>query len=224
MQMGGIMGGFYRISEWIWRFFYINILWIMFLIPGLLIFGFFPSTAAMFAVMRKWVQGESDIPVFKTFWTSYKKEFIKSNILGLIIAVIGYILFIDLKFIQVSTNSFVSLLHIPLIAVFLLYGLVLLYIFPVFVHYDIKMLQVFKNSFLIMIMFPFITIMMAVVSYFIYYIMLKIPGLIPIFGGSIIAYAISWGTNITFRQIEQREVARLEKEKEQKASDIGETV
>ncbi|MEK3887182.1 YesL family protein [Bacillus sp. FSL K6-3431] len=219
MQMGGLMGGFYKISEWIWRFFYINILWIAFLIPGLFIFGFFPSTAAMFAVIRKWVQGETDIPVFKTFWASYKAEFIKSNLLGLVMAIVGYILIIDLKFIQASTSNFVSLLHIPLIAVLFIFGLVLLYIFPVFVHYDVKLWQVIKNSFLLMIMFPINTIMMAIISYLIYFIMLKVPGLIPIFGFSIIAFALSWGAKITFTKIELKEEQRILKENEQNMTD-----
>ncbi|MBS4207827.1 YesL family protein [Bacillus sp. FJAT-50079] len=211
MQMGGIMGGFYRISEWIWRFFYINILWLVFLIPGLIVFGFFPSTAAMFAVMRKWVRGEPDIPVFKTFWASYKKEFIKSNLLGLIIVLIVYVLYIDFQFIKSSPSDFVRFFHLPLVSVLFIFGLVLMYLFPVFVHYDVRLFQVFKNSFFIMIMFPFVTIMMGVACFAVYFIMMKIPGLIPVFGVSIYAYAISWGANLAFTKLELREEESKEK-------------
>lgn len=205
MQMQGVMGGFYRISEWIWRFCYVNILWFLFLIPGLLVFGVFPSTAAMFAVIRKWVRGEEDIPVFKTFWTSYKKEFIKSNILGIILLVIGYILFIDLQFVKASPNEFIRFFHIPLITLIFMYGLVSMYIFPVFVHYDVKLVQVFKNSFLVMVMFPFITIIMGVGCYIVYFIMIKFPGLIPVFGGSFIAFILTWGANLAFSRLQLKD-------------------
>ncbi len=75
MQMGGIMGGFYRVSEWIMRFAYVNILWGLFTLAGLVLFGFMPATVAMFTVIRKWLMGETDIPVFKTFFASFKKRF-----------------------------------------------------------------------------------------------------------------------------------------------------
>lgn len=85
----GIMGGFYRISEWIMRFAYVNILWIAFTLIGLVFLGFFPATASLFAVVRKWIQGNNEVPIFSFFWTNYKSSFLKSNILGISIVIIG---------------------------------------------------------------------------------------------------------------------------------------
>lgn len=204
MQMGGLMGGFYRISEWILRLFYVNLLWVVFLFPGLIVFGLFPSTAAMFAVVRKWVRGEPDIAVFKTFWQSYKAEFIKSNLIGLVLVLITYVFYIDFQFIQLSTNGVVRTLHIPLLIIFFLSALISLYVFPVFVHYDVKIFQVFKNSFLLMIMFPLVTVSMVVTCLGVYWIMMRIPGLIPLFGGSLFAFVLTWGANLTFNRLEMK--------------------
>lgn len=39
-----IMRGLYTVTEWIYRFAIVNLLWILFTIAGLVIFGFFPAT------------------------------------------------------------------------------------------------------------------------------------------------------------------------------------
>ena len=58
---------FYRAAEWISRLFLLNILWVVFTIVGLGIFGFGPATAAMFAIVRKWIiTPQEDFPLFKT--------------------------------------------------------------------------------------------------------------------------------------------------------------
>ncbi|MFK4998108.1 hypothetical protein ACI2OX_14355 [Bacillus sp. N9] len=94
---------------------------------------------------------------------------------------IVYVLYIDFQFIKSSPSDFVRFFHLPLVSVLFIFGLVLMYLFPVFVHYDVRLFQVFKNAFFIMIMFPFVTIMMVVACFAIYFIMMKIPGLIPVF-------------------------------------------
>src|SRR5690625_6342583 len=61
----GPMGGFYTLANWIMRLAYVNILWIAFSLVGIIILGFFPATIGMFTVIRKWIQGDGDIPIFK---------------------------------------------------------------------------------------------------------------------------------------------------------------
>ena len=98
MEMKGMMGGLYRICEWIMRFSVINILWVLCSIPifyflivllhsqtldqfvfTLMIMGvlspftLFPATSAMFAVARKWVMGEEDVPCSRPFFAAIKK-------------------------------------------------------------------------------------------------------------------------------------------------------
>src|SRR5690625_362565 len=102
----GLFGSIYRGSEWIMRLAYLNILWIAFSLMGLVVFGLFPATVSMFAVTRKWVMGDTEIPIFKTFWASYKTEFKQANIVGYIILVIGFFLYFDFLFDQSHENFF----------------------------------------------------------------------------------------------------------------------
>lgn len=214
MQTGGLMSGFYNISVWISRFVYVNLLWGLFTFVGLVIFGFFPATAAMFAVTRKWVMGETDVPVFKTYWKSYKTEFLKSNILGIILVVIGYILFIDIRFFQSTDIGILQILYIPLLIVTFVFSLALLYVFPIFVHYDIKLHLVLKNSFFLMIMNPLSTMMMIAGLIIIYYMMMLVPGLILFFTGSTVAFVLMFSAYRAISKVEQRQQKLEEGKKE----------
>ena len=214
MQLGGLMGGFYAISEWILRFMYINFLWVLFFIPGIFIFGFFPSTAALFAVVRKWVSGETDVPVFKTFWQAYKRDFVKSNILGWIMGILGYVLYIDLQLIQSSTNSMVQMIFYPLLLIIIIYVLLVLYVFPVFAHFDISIFQVIKHAFIIMIISPLQSIIIIAGGIAIYYIMVRFPVLILIFGISFFAYVVMWSADKAFIRIAKKQqlIAEIDNE------------
>jgi uncharacterized membrane protein YesL len=197
------MRGFYRISEWIMNFAYLNILWITFTLLGLILFGIFPATVAMFVIVRKWVQGHRDFHIFKNFWYSYKKEFLKSNLLGLILLIIGGILYTDFLFVKGHEVNLVQYTYYPLLIVVVTFILAMLYVFPIYVHFETKLLHILKNSVLLMIMSPLITIMMVTLIIIFYYILKFIPGLTPLFGASFLAYIIMWSSNFVFLKIER---------------------
>ncbi|MCC3355895.1 YesL family protein [Bacillus sp. REN16] len=201
--MNGFMGGIYKLCEWIMRLAYINLVWILFTILGLGFLGFFPATISMFTIVRKWLMGFDEIPVFKTFWDSYKKDFLKGNLLGVFILVAGYILYIDIHFLR-STDSFINVLYYPTLLLCLGFILTLCYVFPTFVHFNVTVFQVVKNSFLIMLMNPLSTIMMVIGSLTIYMLMTTLPGLIPLFGGSALAFVIMWSAFLAFTRIERQ--------------------
>lgn len=133
--------GILKIPEWIVKFAYINILWILFTLLGGIILGLFPATTAMFAVSRRWLLGETDIPLFKTFWNFYREDFLKSNLLGLILTMIGLALYMDYQLLYPVENAALRWLHYLFLSFTSLFLLTLLYTFPVFVHYQLKVLQ-----------------------------------------------------------------------------------
>ncbi|WP_099159509.1 YesL family protein [Virgibacillus ndiopensis] len=200
----GFMGSIYKFSDWVTKFLYVNVLWITFSLLGLLLVGFFPATVAMFSVVRKWVLLETDIPVFKTFWTAYKKEFVNSNVLGYILSIIGYILYLDLIISKDATNPFLQITYYLLLIVIVIYLLTVLYIFPIFVHFETKLLQVFKNAFLIMITHPAISVLMGIAASVIYLINYLVPIVIIVFGGSILAYVVMWHSNFAFVKLQKQ--------------------
>src|SRR6185437_12055344 len=169
MEMEGFAGRFLRICEIISKLAYANILWIFFTVLGLGIFGFMPATVALFTVTRKWVMGDRDIPLFKTFWTTYRKEFFKSTLFGLVLFVIGYIIYIDLAF--SPTGGLFTLLRAGLFICGISYVILLLYIFPIYVHYDWKKRLYIKYALLLGISYPHYTFLMVIGIGALYYLL-----------------------------------------------------
>ncbi|MDC3416071.1 YesL family protein [Aquibacillus salsiterrae] len=204
MAKSSNMGFFYTITEWITRFAYVNILWLVFSLLGLLLFGFFPATIAMFAIVRKWIMGETELPVFQTFWSHYKKEFVKGNLLGLILVILGFIILVDLRFIQLSNNSITALVQIPIYLFIFAFILTTFYLFPVYVHYDINLFQKFKNAFLIMMINPLYNLLMIIGVITVYFALTTIPGLVFFFGGSFLTYIFMWPALRAFEKIDKK--------------------
>lgn len=204
--MEGIAMGFYRVAEWVTRFAYVNLLWVAFTVFGLILFGFLPSTVAMFAVVRKWTMGEKDVPIFTLFWKTYKKEFIKANLLGYILLIIGYVLSMEFRVLQTQTAMPYFIASFGVIAQFILYAVVLMYFFPIFVHFNLTAKQYFKWPFIIGIGHPILTVFLVVVVGLIHYVAFNtIPGILFFFGGSVTAFILMWGASLTFSKYEKAE-------------------
>jgi uncharacterized membrane protein YesL len=204
METSGFLGSFNKLLEWISRLAFLNILWISFSLLGLVIFGFFPSTVAMFAVVRKWMLGNEDVSIFKTFWTAYKKEFFKSNLLGLMIVAIGMVLYIDFIFIESAANGFVSFLYIPFSIITFIFVCMLFYMIPIFVHYDMKLSQVIKNSFFVMIMNPLSTFYMLIGSFGIIFVLSYAPPICLLYSGNLLALFIMKPATNAFEKINEK--------------------
>jgi uncharacterized membrane protein YesL len=204
MDISGFLGSLNKLLEWISRLAFLNLLWISFSLLGLIIFGFFPATVAMFAVARKWMLGNEEMSIFKTFWTAYKREFLKSNLLGVIIVAIGLILYIDFQFVQHAANSFASFLYVPFFIITLIFISMLFYIIPIFVHYDMKLSQVMKNSFFVMIMNPLSTFYMLIGSFGILFVLSYAPPICLLYSGNLLALFIMKPATNAFDKINQK--------------------
>lgn len=182
---------------------YINLLWIGFTIIGLGLFGLFPATTALFTIVRNWMRGEKTVGIFKTFWEIYRQDFFTSNGFSLLFVGVGYILYYDLLFLQLNSGK-LQLLFPVLILILISYIITLLFFFPVFVHFDLKFFQYMKQSFLIAITSPFEIIQMIIAIAILSFIVSLLPGIIPLFTGSILAVAMTWISLRAFAKVERR--------------------
>ncbi|MBM7571021.1 YesL family protein [Aquibacillus albus] len=198
------MNAVHRFFEWVAKLAYINLLWIGFSILGLFIVGLFPATCSLFTITRKWLNGETDLPIFKTFWRTYRQEIVKSNLLGYVIAIIGYIFYLDYLFLTMQSNSMAALLTIPLLIISLISLATAFYVFPIFVHYEMKFLQIFKSAFFIMLMNPFPTLVMFLGTAGIGFILLQFQGLLLFFSGSVLAIVITMPAQRAFKKVNDK--------------------
>src|SRR5215218_10637139 len=81
----------YRWLEVATDFFLLNLMWLLACLPVVTIF---PSTAAMFGVVRDWVRGKEG-GLARTFVTRFRENFGQSLLVGAVWAVFGVALFLD---------------------------------------------------------------------------------------------------------------------------------
>ena len=191
----------YRITDMITRIAYINILVIAFTLLGLFLFGFFPAIIAGFWIFRKWLNGHTDIAITKNFWKIYKQEFLKSNLVGAVVVLIGTILFINLSIVEVIQHEWIRLTYYPLLLVSILFIATVIYLFPMYVHFDMKISALLKNAFLCIFANPVVTIILFVLITLIYLLLASIPGLIPFFGFSLFLLVMMKGSVIVFDRV-----------------------
>ncbi|MED4040800.1 YesL family protein [Niallia taxi] len=152
-----VTNGIYRFCEWVTRLAYLNLLWGLFTLCGLVVFGIGPSTVAMYSVSRQWLLGNTDIRIFSSFFAAFKQEFRKANLLGFILLGLAAIFYVDFKIME-SMNEETSVMAIILLSLLLVFTVLLLFVFPVYVHYDIPLVSTFKYAFLIGFTKPFHTL------------------------------------------------------------------
>ncbi|WP_208592191.1 YesL family protein [Gracilibacillus suaedae] len=211
MELSGMWASIYRISVWVTRFAWLNMLWIAFTLLGLIFFGIMPATIAMFAVVRKWVLKEFDIPVFETFFKQYKSNFFRANLFSLVIYVIGYFLSVFLKYTGLMNDSslYPVLLGIFVIAGFL-YVMLLLYIAPVYVHYQLRFWQYIRYAVSIGAVNLHYSICTITVLSGIYFASFKLPGITLFFSFSVSAYVTMFIIHIGFSQLLKKQQEQLE--------------
>lgn len=243
MEMGGIMGGFYRISEWIMRFSVTNLLWIIFNIPVVFFafnllfvesleqliavmlpivvlapFVLFPATAAMFSVVRKWIMGDTDVPLIKSFWRGYKSNYKQSMLGGLVIVPLWGIFVFDFIFYAMEVSSLLRYLFIVLGVILLAFTF---NFFSMTVHFHMKFWAIMKNSALISIGRPLISVGMVLVNGMLLYISFTtFTWLLPFFTGSLAAYVSFLSFYHVYnkaQQIKEREEEKRKQEEERLA-------
>lgn len=201
MESNG-MEKIYRLADLIMRIAYINLLTMFFTLIGLIIFGFFPAITATYYILRQWLTGNSDIAITKNYWYIYKKEFLKSNIIGLVLLIIGSFLYINLSIAEVVQVKLIHYSYYPILLVTILFLCTCLYVFPIYLHYNISIIQIFRNAVLLPFFQPLNTIFMIGSLIILYYLIVAIPGLIPFFSINLFVFITTLFCLKTFQRLQ----------------------
>ncbi|MEH7179295.1 YesL family protein [Neobacillus vireti] len=210
MFHAGYMEKLNTIMEWIMRFFVLQLIWILFTLVGLVIGGIFPATFSMFAICRKWLNKQTEFPIFRTFWDLYRKGFLKTNLLGWVTTLTGCSLYYYFQLFKGGEGTIDLVLLIVVWIAGILYLMTALLMIPVYVHFDIKLINVVKYALIIAISNPFHCLSMAALIAGFCMVMVLVPALIPFFSFSVLAFGLMWMAKSAFTRLEQK-VAKLEK-------------
>lgn len=154
------MRGFQTILEWIVRLAYLNILWILYSLIGLGIFGIGPATISLFAVVRKINRDGTDISIWKEFNYTYRSNFLRANGLMLVLIPIYVFIYMNYAIIRILPASFLmdNIVFPAVVILSILIFVLTCYLFAVFVHFELSFWGNFKHAFLVSIVFPLHTV------------------------------------------------------------------
>ena len=200
MKFGDILLNF---CEWIWRFMILNFLWVVFVIAGGVVLGIMPSTVATFYILRKWVQGNFDMPIFKTFKSVYKKEFVNSNKCGFVFFVLFAFLAFDLAILYKMEALYSTVLYLIVMTVLFFVSISFMFFFPLYVHFEQSNKEYIKNSFIISLSSPFQTLLILIGLYILVYIVKRNLGLLLFFCMAVPGYLIMHVSNKKFNELQR---------------------
>jgi uncharacterized membrane protein YesL len=134
----------YRWFEVATDFFLLNLMWLVACVPVVTVF---PSTAAMFGVVRDWSRGKEG-GLVRAFASRFRENFAQSLLVGVLWVLFGTALVLD--FFVAGRLSLVPevVMKSLLVLATVLYVSASVFLFPVMVHYEMGWKALVKNSLL----------------------------------------------------------------------------
>ncbi|MEH7273646.1 YesL family protein [Neobacillus vireti] len=191
-------------GTWLFRMMWLQLLWMAFTLLGAVLFGFFPATISLFSIIRKWIRGDTEIDIFRTFAAAFKESFVRSNLIGLLFMAIGLFLAVDLYISQTYLGN--AIVHIGILICTLLYTLTVLFFFPTYVHYELKTFTYVNQAFLLILVRPLQSLLILCSALIMLMIVYVVPFLGILFAGPMLAFPIMWLGNRVFQNLERTAV------------------
>ncbi|WP_332630766.1 YesL family protein [Halalkalibacter flavus] len=204
MNGAQIVSSLDRILRWIVQLAVINILWFYYTLLGLFVGGVFPATLAALGLSRKLIMGNKDIKLWKTFKQIYKEEFIRSNLIGWCLTVIGGILYLNYLAIERSREELLFVIPFAFYFILFFYIIVVIWVFPLLAHYQTTWFSYIRNAVIIGLTKIHYTLASGVMVFTVIYVSLDFPGLIPFFSVSFATIGCMWLSMQTFVKIDEQ--------------------
>lgn len=187
----------YRWLEVATDFLLLNLMWLAACLPVVTIF---PSTAAMFGVVRDWVRGKEG-GLMRAFVMRFRENLGQSLLVGVVWTVFGVALFLDFLLANQLSYEAEFVVKSLLVLVSCVYAFGSIFLFPVMVHYETDWKTVIKNSLLLSIGRLPTTLVGLVFVVVMVGLTLFVP-LLVIITGSITAYVVYRLCDREFRKID----------------------
>ena len=137
----------YRWLEVATDFFLLNLMWLVACVPVVTIF---PSTAAMFGVVRDWSR-EKEGGLVRAFASHFRENFAQSLLVGALWTLFGAALVLDFFVADRLPLGSEVVMKSLLVLATVLYASASVFLFPVMVHYKTAWKALVKNSLLLAI-------------------------------------------------------------------------
>ena len=135
----------YRWLEVATDFFLLNLMWLVACVP---VVTAFPSTAAMFGVVRGWIRNKEG-GLARAFAARFRENFTQSILLGVLWALFGAALLLDFFVAGRLPSGAEVVVKSLLFLATILFASTSIYLFPMMVHYEMGWRALIKNSLLL---------------------------------------------------------------------------
>ncbi len=152
--MFSLDGKLYRFSIIIYKYFALNVLFLIFCVPLVTIPA---ATGALFTVAKKYAHSD-DLAIFVMFWRGFRENWKQSTILGAIFLFIVFIIWSDYNIIFKLHGSLGSLIDIGLISLLLIALSTFLHVFPLMVYMNLTTKQLIINGIRLGLVKPYLTL------------------------------------------------------------------
>lgn len=178
------MGNLFNMDNAFFRFmgklFDVVALNLVFIIVCIPIVTIGPAISALYYASVKSIRRDRSYPV-KEFFKAFKRDFRQSFIVGLILALAGTIIYVDIRFvIDFINNDFTAMRYVYLV-IGMVISFISVYIFPLISRFSLKISELFKLSFYLALR----------------HLLTTVVSLILLFGGFVLVY-ISVGLALLF--------------------------
>ncbi|WP_307323594.1 YesL family protein [Evansella vedderi] len=188
MTMSGFNEKLYSFCEKVMLLAYLNILWVVFSLVGGVLFGIYPSTIALFSLMKTWREGNSDKVCFQEYKRIFKSQFISGNRLGVYITILLGIMMLNGILLYFNQSTAKPLLFVLFIISFVLTVVLMLYVFPVYVYFRTVPTNTLVYALIIGMAHPLRTLYLSIISFLILVVVYSTAGLPIFFGVSVVAF------------------------------------
>jgi uncharacterized membrane protein YesL len=193
-----------RFFRLVTRFALLNLLWIGFTVLGLGLFGLFPATAALFSISRKWVQGNEEIALIKSFSSYFKNALVKANLVGWLTSGIGAVLYINYRLISQSGTDVPLLVTVSYIIIVMFFLLMVVSVLPISTHFTGGPVELFKKTALFVLGRLHMACLFVMIVWAATHLSLAFPAAILFFSGSVVSYVIMWFFIRTLHKLEKK--------------------
>lgn len=190
-----------KVMTWLADMLHIQLMWLLGILSGLIVLGFFPATFAMFSVMREMIFKSRSFSFHRKFIQEYKNNFLRTNLYGFSLVGTAAVLIIYFRM-TLNVEHILSIFFLFLgYGMIILFAIALLYLPSVYAHYDLKIIQLVRHSLVIMVACPLNTLGMVGALLGIYLIHLELPILTPFVTIAAFAYSLTYIAHKSFRSL-----------------------
>ncbi|MCU9613171.1 DUF624 domain-containing protein [Caldibacillus lycopersici] len=184
---------------WVMLFVYLNLLMVLGIIVGAVVFGIFPSIHAASKVSKVWLE-KSTTSIWKTFWSSYRQNFWIAEKYGYVALFLMVVAFSNIMFWGNMDVTFSVVLKYAWYFMFFFLSIGSFLIHPLIIDERMNWKETVK-LFIFSLSQPHIYVLVFVGLLVIYLAILLVPGIMLFFVGSLSVFWCMFNTQLFKRKI-----------------------